>query len=826
MRLVHDEADRLRALHHQAARRVVRHVADLVDRRLDGDSASLGDVRSPLTTRLTVPRDTPASTATSCTVARLRRAGARDMRSTVAPEHLTRIDRPSESVHVHRISMTSLRVNLCTFTELSRDASSPESVIQNHRQGTHELASGPPGSHGLGPGFAHEGIAFGCDYNPEQWDPSVWAEDVALMREAGRRPRRRQHLRLVAASSRGPGEYDFADLDTIIELLHAGGIRVNLGTGTSSPPPWLTTLHPEILPATADGTTRFPAAARPGARARRCSVSTPSPWSSRSPQRYGDHPAVALWHVSNELGCHNALCYCDDQRRRVPRLAARAATASIDDAERGLGHRASGASATATGPRSDAAARPCRAATPARSSTSTGSAPTSCSTTTAPRLDVLRRHSRRRRSPRTSWSPRTSATSTTGRWAPEVDVIANDHYLDHRLDDPTAELAFAADLTRGLAGGRPWMLMEQSTGAVNWQPHNLAKAPGRDDPQLADPRGPRRRRRSASSSGAPRPRAPRSSTPRSCRTPAPTPRSGARSLRWATPSTGSTRSPARTRRRRRRPGVQLGVLVGRRRRDPPVAVACATSTRCTPPTRRCVSWASPSTSSPRRRPRRLPARRRPEPAPGLRRRGREHHRLRRRRRSRADHLLQRHRRRRRPGAPRRLPGRVPRAARHPVEEFCPLLPGDSASPSTPAPSRGLWTERLRLDGGRGRRPATPTARPRHPAVTRNTHGAGTAWYLATALEAGAYRDLMRDRRRSARASTALGPEGDGSVEIVRRASADRSYLFVINHGTDDIERPGTGHELVTGDAVTESLRVPAGAVRVDPRGSSSMSAPP
>ena len=27
--------------------------------------------------------------------------------------------------------------------------------------------------------------AFGGDYNPEQWPESVWAEDMALMREAG-----------------------------------------------------------------------------------------------------------------------------------------------------------------------------------------------------------------------------------------------------------------------------------------------------------------------------------------------------------------------------------------------------------------------------------------------------------------------------------------------------------------------------------------------------------------------------------------------------------------------------------------------------------------
>ena len=28
-------------------------------------------------------------------------------------------------------------------------------------------------------------LAFGGDYNPEQWPEQVWREDVALMREAG-----------------------------------------------------------------------------------------------------------------------------------------------------------------------------------------------------------------------------------------------------------------------------------------------------------------------------------------------------------------------------------------------------------------------------------------------------------------------------------------------------------------------------------------------------------------------------------------------------------------------------------------------------------------
>ena len=28
-------------------------------------------------------------------------------------------------------------------------------------------------------------------------------------------------------------------------------------------------------------------------------------------QHYHDHPALAMWHVSNEYGCHNTPCYCE-----------------------------------------------------------------------------------------------------------------------------------------------------------------------------------------------------------------------------------------------------------------------------------------------------------------------------------------------------------------------------------------------------------------------------------------------------------------------------------------------------------------------------------
>ena len=100
-----------------------------------------------------------------------------------------------------------------------------------------------------------------------------------------------------------------------------------------------------------------------------------------------------------------------------------------------------------------------------------------------------------------------------------------------------------------------------------------------------------------------------------------------------------------------------------------------------------------------------------------------------------------------------------------------------------------------------------------PALTRNRHGAGTAWYLATAPDPATYRDLLATITEHARV-TAAGPVGDGLVEVIRRAAADRSYSFIINHGDTDIEVSGAGLELITGVGVTRTLRVPAGAVRV------------
>ena len=97
------------------------------------------------------------------------------------------------------------------------------------------------------------GLAFGGDYNPEQWDEPVWKEDDLLMRQAG------VNLATVGVFSWAllepePGRFDFGRLDAHLDRLHANGVAVDLATPTASPPPWFTLAHPDAMPVTADGT--------------------------------------------------------------------------------------------------------------------------------------------------------------------------------------------------------------------------------------------------------------------------------------------------------------------------------------------------------------------------------------------------------------------------------------------------------------------------------------------------------------------------------------------------------------------------------------------
>lgn len=320
-----------------------------------------------------------------------------------------------------------------------------------------------------------EGIAFGGDYNPEQWPASVRLEDLELMQEAG------VNFLSVGIFSwallePAEGRYDFGWLDGVMDNLAGIGVKVALATATAAPPAWLVRKHPEILPVTADGTVLGPGSRR---------HYTPSSTVYRRyatgitrviAERYKDHPALALWHVDNELGCHVSKFYGPED-----------AAAFRTWLERRYGNiEALNASwGTAFWSQHYASFEEILPPAVAPSTLNPGQ-----------QLDFQRFNSwalmdyyrglvavLREVTPDIPCTTNLMASSATKSmdyfdWAKDLDVIANDHYLVAADPERQIELAFSADLTRGIAGGDPWILMEHSTSAVNWQQRNQPKMPG------------------------------------------------------------------------------------------------------------------------------------------------------------------------------------------------------------------------------------------------------------------------------------------------------------------------------------------------------------
>jgi beta-galactosidase len=316
-------------------------------------------------------------------------------------------------------------------------------------------------------------VWFGGDYNPEQWPEQVWAEDVALMHAAG--------VTLVtvgvfswARLEPRPGEYDLDWLDRVIGLLHGAGIAVDLATATASPPPWLARLDPASLPMLADGTRLWP-----GSRQAFCPSSVTYRERSlelvaRIAERFGRHPAVALWHVGNESGNHVGECFCDRSAARFRDWLVRR-HGDLD----GL-NAAWGTSFWSQRYSDWAEVLPPRATPTFPNPGQRLDWRRFCSDELLDQYlaerEVLRRHSDRPAT--TNFVGFRRPTLDYWSWAGHLDVVSQDTYQDPADPRTHVDAAMVADLMRGLRGGRPWLLMEQTTARVNWRERNVAKRPG------------------------------------------------------------------------------------------------------------------------------------------------------------------------------------------------------------------------------------------------------------------------------------------------------------------------------------------------------------
>ncbi|MFI2432384.1 beta-galactosidase [Streptomyces sp. NPDC018693] len=663
-----------------------------------------------------------------------------------------------------------------------------------------------------------DGIAYGGDYNPEQWPEEVWAEDMRLMREAG--------VNLVSVNifawallEPREGEYDFTRLDKILDLLQANGIAADLATPTAAPPAWFFRAHPEALPVDRDGRTLSY-----GSRQTFC----PSSPAYREAalriagvlaERYAGHPALAMWHIHNEYGCHNAECYCDTSAAAFRTWLREKYAEDLSalnhawgttfwsqwyyDWEEILPPRPTGAVPNPTHQLdwrrfcSDALLSLCTA-----------------------ERDVLR-----------AAAPSTPATTNfmvmSGfdaldywRWAAELDIVSNDHYLMSADPASQIDIAMSGDLVRSLAGGDPWLLMEHSTGAVNWQPVNRAKNPG----EL------RRNALAHVARGA----------------------DGIAYFQWRAAKAGAEQwhsamlphagTDSQIWRDVVRLGADLRALaeVKGSRGTAEVAVVHDWDSR----------WAVELPSQPTEMLRHLEQLRswyeplwRAGIAVDF---------------VRPDADLSRYRLVLAPSlylvtdadaanltsfAERggtlavgfhsgmvdenchvRLggyPGAFRTALGVRTDELFPLLPGETRT-LTDGATATLWSERLRLEGAEAVTSYTDGPLAGVPAVTRHTHGTGTTWYLATHPDADTLAALLARMC----AESDVHPVLDGipeNLEAVRRRGEDADYLFLIDHGGEgaEVRVPADAVELLTGKPVPEGLlRLAPGeiaVVRVAPR---------
>lgn len=155
-------------------------------------------------------------------------------------------------------------------------------------------------------------MSVGACYFPEHWPSEQWERDIEQMAEAGL-----EYVRMgefswgVLEPERGTFVFDW--LDEALELIGERGMEAVLCTPTATPPKWLVDERPEILQTEPDGTVR-----QHGSRRHYCYNSDAYREETkrvvtRLADRYADHPYVAGWQTDNEFGCHRTVrCYCDD----------------------------------------------------------------------------------------------------------------------------------------------------------------------------------------------------------------------------------------------------------------------------------------------------------------------------------------------------------------------------------------------------------------------------------------------------------------------------------------------------------------------------------
>ena len=320
----------------------------------------------------------------------------------------------------------------------------------------------------------HHKIAFGGDYNPEQWDEATWAEDMRLFKLA--------HIDTVtlnvfswAALQPAEDTYDFSRLDRIMEMARENGLKVILATSTGAHPAWMARKYPEILRTEPNGIKR-----KFGGRHNSCPNSPvyrkfSVRLAEKLAERYAHYDNIIAWHISNEYGGE---CYCENCEKAF-RVWLRERYKTIDAVNR----------AWDTAFWSHTFYDWDEIVLPDYRSEHWGNE-RSCFQGIS--LDYRRFNSdsildcyQLEYEAVKKHTPHIPVTTNLmefykpldyQKWAKYMDFISWDSYPSP--DHTPAQMALSHELMRGLKDGKPFVLMEQTPSVTNWQPFNSLKRPG------------------------------------------------------------------------------------------------------------------------------------------------------------------------------------------------------------------------------------------------------------------------------------------------------------------------------------------------------------
>ncbi|HYN88494.1 MAG TPA: beta-galactosidase, partial [Ardenticatenaceae bacterium] len=263
--------------------------------------------------------------------------------------------------------------------------------------------------------------------------------------------------------------FDFAWLDNVLEKLSAAGIYVCLATPTAAQPAWMSQKYPDVLRSDSTGRRRH--------HGRRANYCPNSPTyrrfavqiATRLAERYGRHPALVAWHISNEYG---GFCMCEICAAAF-RVWLQRKYASLDEVNarwwtRFWSHTYTDWSQIEP-PYSDGE-------TLLHGLTIDYKRFQSDSTLECFKLERDAIRAVAPGVPITTNMMESYPNLDYRAWAPEIDVISWDSYP--RANAYPGDTAFLHDLFRGLKDGQPFMLLEQTPSTQNWQPVNALKRPG------------------------------------------------------------------------------------------------------------------------------------------------------------------------------------------------------------------------------------------------------------------------------------------------------------------------------------------------------------